>query len=351
MHRLFAPRTVLPLAAGIGLIALLLGYADVGRVAQVAHRFQLSFLPLLLALTVGYQGLRALQWWLLLRDGERPASWRVAVMSYMGGELAKALPGGQYAQTYVLRRAQGTPIAVSAAATTVILWLEVVVCLAVVALLGIGPWTWLHLLALALLAGIALVGVLVKRRRPRPYRAMGTGKYAFVRQGRDWLDRFATSAAGLLRPGVLGPATALSAGYIAAGALVLWAIAAAVGVHQVGAMEALSVYTFALAANLLVVIPVDLGLTELSGLAALTLFGVPRADAVAILLLQRTLSGMLTGAVALAALALLREQVALALRGAPHPEQIAASRHAGTHEAAWQTVPLRNLAPAEELCA
>ena len=71
-----------------------------------------------------------MQWWLLLRDGERPASWRVAVMSYMGGELAKSLPGGQYAQTYVLRRAQGTPIAVSAAATTVILWLEVVVCLA-----------------------------------------------------------------------------------------------------------------------------------------------------------------------------------------------------------------------------
>ena len=126
---------------------------------------------------------------------------------------------------------------------------------------------------------------------------------------------------GLLRPSVLGPATALSAGYIAVGALSLWAIAAALGVHQVGAVEALSVYTFALAANLLIVVPVNLGLTELGGLAALTLFGVPRADAVAILLLQRALSGVLTGAVALTALALLREQVALALRGAPHREQ------------------------------
>lgn len=350
MHRLFAPRTILPLAAGVGIIAVLLGYADVGQVVHAAERFQLSFLPLLLSLTVGYQGLRALQWWLLLREGEPPVSWRVAVMSYMGGELAKSLPGGQYAQTYVLRRAHGTPIAVSAAATTVILWLEVVVCLAVVAILGVGPWGWARLLAVAILAGIALIAVLVKRRAPRPYPVPDNGKHTPMQQGRAWLDRFAVSAAGLLRRETLAPAAALSAGYIAIGALSLWAITAALGVQGIGLAQALGVYTFALAANLLIVVPVDLGLTELSGLAVLVLFGVTRADAVAILLLQRALSGALTGTVALATLGLLREQVALALRGEPYQEQIAGHALARTHGTSRLTTPLQATL-AEERCA
>lgn len=348
MHRLFTPRTIVPLVAGIGIIAVLLGYADVGQVVHAAENFQFSFLPLLLALTVGYQGLRALQWWLLLRDGERPVAWRVAVMSYMGGELAKALPGGQYAQTYVLRQAHGTPIAVSAAATTVILWLEVVVCLAVVTILGVGPWGWVRGLAIAVVAGIALIAVLVKRRAPRPYPVPDDGKRTLVQQGRAWLDRFAASAAGLLRMEILVPAAAFSAGYIAIGALSLWAITAALGVQGIGIAHALAAYTFALAANLLIVVPVDLGLTELSGLAVLVLFGVARADAVAILLLQRALSAVLTGTVALATLGLLREQVALALRGAPHREQIGA--RAQTHDTVPLTLPLQ-AGPAEERCA
>lgn len=325
MPRLIAPRTVLPLVGGVGLVAILVGYADLGQVSRAAHRFQLSYLPLLLLLTIGYQGLRATQWWLLLRQDGRGVSWRVAVMSYMGGELSKALPGGQYVQTYILRRAQGTPIAVSAAATTVILWLEVVVCLAVVALLGVGPWSWIRPLAIALLGAITLVAVLLKRRSAdverRETATASANAPLSIHGARHWLDRFADTAAGLLRPQPLGAAAALSTGYIALAAAALWTIAGALGVGRVGVEQALVVYAFALAANLLIVIPIDLGLTELGGLAALMLFGVPRADAVAILLLQRALSAVLTGAVALAVLALLREQVIAALRGGERRER------------------------------
>src|SRR5205807_4483595 len=55
-----------------------------------------------------------------------------------------------------LRQAQGFPMARSAAATTIIIWLEVAICLVAVLILGVGSWTWVRPAAAALLVGIAL---------------------------------------------------------------------------------------------------------------------------------------------------------------------------------------------------
>jgi len=56
----------------------------------------------------------------------------------------------------------------SAAATTVILWLKVVVSLLIMLLLGVASWPWLRPACLILLGGIALVGLAL---RIRPYAA------------------------------------------------------------------------------------------------------------------------------------------------------------------------------------
>src|SRR5437763_527910 len=195
-----SPRVVVPLVLGIGIIAVLLGYANVGRVLQAASAFQPHYFLLILLFTLAYEALRAVQWLLFLRVLNHRKAWRGCLMSFMGGEMAKVLPGGQYFQTYLLRQAQGLPMARSAAATTIIIWLEV--------------------------------------------------------------------GAGLVIP-----------------------------------------------------VPVDLGLTELSGLAALMALGAPQADALTVMLLQRVLSSTLTGGISLAGLAALRRHVAAAL----HPRQLATS--------------------------
>ena len=90
--------------------------------------------------------------------------------------------------------------------------------------------------------------------------------------------------------------------------------ATGLGLHGIGFTQALVVYAFALGAGLIIPVPIDLGLTELSGLAALMAFGVPRADALTVMLLQRLVSSTLTGGISLAGLAVLRRHVAAALR-------------------------------------
>src|ERR671935_42958 len=219
-----SPRVVVPLVLGIGIIAVLLGYANVDQVLQAASAFQPHYFLLILLLTLAYEALRAMQWLLFLRVLNHRKAWRGCLMSFMGS------------------------------------------C-----------------------------------RRPR------------LRAVSAWYAGFIGSADSLLCLRALGPAAALSAAYIAVAALELWAIAAGLGLHSIGFEQALVVYAFALAAGLIVPVPIDLGLTELSGLAALMACGVPRADALTVMLLQRLLSSTLTAGISLVSLAVLRRHVAAAL--------------------------------------
>jgi uncharacterized membrane protein YbhN (UPF0104 family) len=304
------------LVFGLVFLGVLLGSADVGRVLRVVSGFHPRFVLFLLALTGLYQALRAVQWFLLLRVLDRQAPGRVALMAYMGGEVAKALPGGQYFQTYLLRQAQGVPMARSAAATTLILWLEVVVSLLVVLVLGVGAWPWLRPACLLLLGGLALL-VLALRHRPLTTAAARLARRHPQVQA-AWVESFATSAQTLLRPQVLLPATGLCSGYLLCGALKLWAIAAALGVPGIGLPQALVSYMFALGVGLVIPIPLDLGLTEVGGIAVLMAFGASAADALAIMLTQRVLGTLLTGGIALTNLTLLCRQVAAALHAPTH---------------------------------
>src|ERR671930_2653168 len=71
-----SPRVVVPLVLGIGIIAVLLGYANVGRVLQAASTFQPRYFLLILLLTLAYEALRAVQWLLLLRELNHRKAWR-----------------------------------------------------------------------------------------------------------------------------------------------------------------------------------------------------------------------------------------------------------------------------------
>lgn len=316
MKALATPRVIVSFVFGVGMIVFLLGYADVGRVLSVASTFQPIYLLLILALAVMYEAARALQWIVMLRALDRREPWRAAVMSFMGGEMAKILPGGQYFQTYLLRQAQGMPIARSAAATTVILWLEVVVCLLIVGLLDIAAWPWVRPAAALLLCGIALIVLALKRRAFSATAPAALAGRPRLQWAWAWYTRFAASATDLLRPRVLGPAGLLAVAYIGCAALSLWAIAAALGIDSIGPDRAVLVYTFALGMGLIIPIPLDLGLTEVSGLAVLVALGVARADALTVMLMQRILSSVLTSGIALVTLAALRRQLMTTLDGA-----------------------------------
>src|SRR5436305_14156483 len=104
MRRAFSPRLVVPLVLGLGLIILLLGYADVAHVLRVASTFRPAYLLLILLVTGAYEALRAVQWFLLLRVVNSRVPWETALLSSMGGRVTKGLPRGQYFQACNLRQ-------------------------------------------------------------------------------------------------------------------------------------------------------------------------------------------------------------------------------------------------------
>lgn len=314
MQGVVSPRVVVPLVLGLAIIVVLLRAADVGRVLHIVSTVRPFYLLLLVVLSSAYEALRALQWFLLLRAVEHRVPWRAALMAYLGGELAKSLPGGQYVQTYLLRQAQGIPIARSAAATTLILWLEVVSCLLIALLVGVGPWPWLRPVALLLLGGIVLVALAFRHLPWANWAGHVTAGHRRLHAAWTWVDDFSVSVQALLAPRALGPAFALSLGYIGCAALGLWTIAAALGVGGISLSQALVSYAFALGLGLLIPLPMDLGLTEGSGMAVLMACGVSTADALAVMLVQRVLGALLTSPLAAVGLLTVRRQVGAALR-------------------------------------
>jgi uncharacterized membrane protein YbhN (UPF0104 family) len=303
-----------PALAGAGLLAALLAYGGVGPVLRRTAQFQLSSLLLLGVLMLGYGAVRTGQW-VLLRGLDPPPPWQTAAMAYLGGDLVKGLPGGQYTQPLLLRRALGTPLVASIAAMWLLLWIEAAVCLLALGLLGSLPWPWLRPLGWGLLAGIGAVGRAIRQRRGHRH----TVPAAFPARRRaalgQWSAQVRTVAGILVRPRHLGPAVVCAATYVTLAGLVLWAIAHALGVGGLGPLQGIAIYAFALAANLLIVVPFHVGLIETAGTAALVACGVPRAAAVAVLLLHRVVCGVLTAGLTLIGLVVLRRQVGAAWHG------------------------------------
>src|SRR5438270_593883 len=99
----------------------------------------------------------------------------------------------------------------------------------VVLLLGMGSWTWVRPAAAALLVGIALLVVAVKRRPLSSRLLLASQRRPRLRPVAAWYGGFIGSADSLLCLRALGPAAVLSAAYIAVGGLELGAVAAALG--------------------------------------------------------------------------------------------------------------------------
>lgn len=93
-----------------------------------------------LGLAVAYLALKAWQLHLLLRNLGAEADWRRLALAFAVGELALTLPLGLFAQNWVLARTGRAPFGETAAATVVMLLVEIVVVLVFLAVVGIRGW-------------------------------------------------------------------------------------------------------------------------------------------------------------------------------------------------------------------
>lgn len=285
------PRLLIPLILGLALLVyLVVGFGNIQTVWHLVLGFPRLSLVEFFLLMVIYEVVRGLQWNVLLRALHLNVDLRRQIFSFAGGEVTKSLPIGNFFQNYLLAQTDGARFAHSASATTLIIWLEVGVSVSCVGVLGVSPWPWLRWVALGggvLTAGIVWLLARSTALRALPYwmrqwhllAALSTHAHLFLKGMRD-----------LLKPRVLVVSGALSAFYLCDAAVGLWVLGHALGMTSMGIQEAVVVYMFSLAMGLIIPLPVDLGITELSGITVLVLLGASHSSAVIVLLANRVLS-------------------------------------------------------------
>lgn len=322
---LLRPAVLIPLILGAGMLVVLFTLADVRKVLAIVEGFDRRYLLIFALLMAIYFAIRAAQWHYLLRRLGIHAPLRSQVFAYALGELTKSLPIGNYFQNYLLRQSQGTSFSVSSVATTLILVTEVVVSLAGVLLLGLGPWTgWLRPLILVGGLGVMAFAALLYALRNVVRLPGGLLQRKGIVALSAELRRSRAGMRALLRPDVLAVDMALSAAYLTVAGMGMYCIVRGVGLGQLSLPQALAVYFFSLAVGLLVPIPVDFGLIELSGAGALTALAVGRSAALSVMLLNRVLSIAVTSALGIGVALLLHREVARLADGPGRPEQVPA---------------------------
>jgi hypothetical protein len=313
-RKLLAPKIVIPTVLGVALIGALVGVSDAGAIASVMQRLRPEYAIGFVLLMVVYETVRGVQWHVLLRGLGLRVPFDAQAFSFVLGEATRTAPIGNYFQNYLLTRIEGEDFGRTSAATTLIVLTEVGWTLIAIVVIGVDGWTWLRPLILIGLGVFACLALLVYRLERGASAPHWMKRYKLTRTALDELARFRRGVETLVHPRPLAAESLLCAGYLVTAAVGLYVLTRGVGVDHLSFWQILAIYAFSLAAGLILPLPIDLGVVELTGAGALVASGVSREEAVSIMLLNRLLS--VGAAVVIAAIGtlLLRDELREALR-------------------------------------
>jgi len=294
-------------------VATLVGLALFGYVVDIASHGDLlgglgdvllraGILALLAA--VPYFALRALTWYLLLDLVGVQAPPRQTVAAFCAGEISKSLPLGVYLETYVLARLEGLKereVVGAAVATTGLDVMTGTVTFLTAMAIGLpeNPWfRWLLVgIAGAWIVVYGAIWLVVRWWQQEQREVRSNLGRAILRV----LGEAVQGAVRLIRPGVVRPLLATAA-YLLLYVLVLWLVLDALGFGSLGIGAAVTVVVITSLANVMLPIPIELGITEITGVGILGAFAMDARDAAIVMLGYRVVT---TGALTLVVLAVM----------------------------------------------
>jgi uncharacterized membrane protein YbhN (UPF0104 family) len=305
------PQVILPVVVGAGLLAYVSSLAAAPRSAPALWSVvQQTFVPILI-LTFPYLALRAYVWRQLLQQLGFEIPWRQIAASFAAGEMTKSIPAGVYSQNYILAKLNHfsrVSNVRTGMATTAMLGLETLVALPVVLIAGIPGQPWVRWSLIGIVAAwivlLSIVWVLTHHwehdlnpmRRPR-LQPVSRLVAEFLEAGAELATK---RTLGNVIPTVL---------YMFIYVIDLTLILRALGVHDIGLLQACVVYAASVLAVVLVPIPTEIGITEITGLSVLKAYGVASSTAALAMLSLRLLATGLTIVVAGATLFLMRDEL------------------------------------------
>jgi uncharacterized membrane protein YbhN (UPF0104 family) len=246
--------------------------------------------------------------------------WRQVLAAFAAGEMTKSIPAGVYTQNYVLGRLYhfSTRSTVrSSAATTAMLGLETLLAVPVVVILGVPGQPWVRWTILGVVAAWVAILLIV-------WAVTHYWETRLSPQKHPWLHGAAHLAAEFIGAGrdLIGRRTALAIVptmiYMLVYVVDLHLILRALGVDTLTFANLLVVYGTVVLAVILVPIPTEIGITEITGLSTLLAFGVPGSTAAVAMLSLRLLATGLTILLAGILLFLMREELRQAERAGSH---------------------------------
>jgi uncharacterized membrane protein YbhN (UPF0104 family) len=329
-------RVVLLFLLSLAVIGGLLWFGDIKTVGKLIEHFQRIYFLWFLLLMVAHEALRAALWVYLLRALCIDAPLRTAVFAFAAGEAAKFLPTGAYFQNYLLQRSRDVDFGRSSAATTYIILSEIVAALALLAIIGLGPWSiWLRPLILAGVPLLALMAWGLAQLHAHPRTPRWVKEHRILCKALVEFRRFRQAAAALLHPRIVGITLLLSSAYVITAGATLYIVFPAIGIGGVSFGQALAAYCFGLAFYLI------LGSLEAASVAAFIVVGASKSAAVTAIVINRglTLGGTLV--MALVAMAVLYDEFRAVLwpEEAKSPQRALASQTAETAnpvESRWE---------------
>jgi uncharacterized membrane protein YbhN (UPF0104 family) len=282
-------RVVLLFLLSLAVIGALLWFGDIKKVGALIEHFQRIYFLWFLLLMVAHEALRATLWVYLLRALCIDVPLRTAVFAFAAGEAAKFVPTGAYFQNYLLQRSRDVDFGRSSAATTYIIVSEIVAALALLALIGLGPWSiWLRPLIIAGVPLLALMAWSLAQLHAHPRAPQWVKEHRVLRKALVEFRRFRQGAAALFHPRIVAVTLLLSSAYVITAGATLYIVFPAIGVG-VSFWQALAAYCFGLAFYLI------LGSLEAASVAAFIVVGVSKSAAVTAIVINRglTLGGTL----------------------------------------------------------
>jgi uncharacterized membrane protein YbhN (UPF0104 family) len=278
-------RPWLPLLIGAALLYFLVAAVQPARLGQAARQFNPVYVIPLVLTYLGYLGLRAARWHLLMQPLGVPNSLVDSMLLFAGAQAALLIPAGQFLLPVLQKTQHGTLIR-RCAATVIVQELIFGVLVLPAALPGVWHDTLAWLLAVAFLVSIGAGVVLLVE--PIAERAIGLlGRLPFVRNAhlagfRDLRQTIAHVAS--TQEALIG--SVLDMGAVALAGTSLYIALVSLGV-EVGWPAALASFAFGNAAANVTSLPGGLGATEDTATAVLTHIGVGAGPAAAGTLIYR----------------------------------------------------------------
>jgi uncharacterized protein (TIRG00374 family) len=284
-------RRVLPALISLAILGLIIEYVQPSHLGSALSRFHLAYLPIVLALSMGYYLLKGYQWHLFLKPLKLDHGAVETILIYFAGQPTAILPLGELSRAFILRQHAKVSLG-EVSATVVVQELLYPIGLIAAAVPGAGRFPGAQAAVVVALLGILAISTILLWPRAFNLVMRFAVRIPVIRRYSDDLTSLHQDVIVIARrPASLGPALLGPVAAVIAIAMFYFTVRS-VGVNM-GIYQVAFVYAVAHLAGGISLLPGGVGAYEGSMTFLLVAFGVAGPVAAAIAILNRAFDRVL----------------------------------------------------------